>query len=226
MGMLRNGRYVRPATCGVRQLRELGCALGQLVQVAEICIAALSGRLEMPCECASRPHIHARVCTWHAIVQMEVRMCYRRPRRVYASRCPELKRAVRSPGRCSRAAKGRFLQQFEYLNGCNGCFAVSFGQMSSPCTPVYTKHKHKHKSYIRITNTNTNRIYEAQKHSFLGQPHACARQAATDARAHRSRVVAAARSSQNDTRRFHRGESAAGPPHSDGNRAAPKGHGS
>ena len=105
MGMLRNGRYVRPATCGVRQLRELGCALGQLVQVAEICIAALSGRLEMPCECASRPHIHARVCTWHAIVQMEVRMCYRRPRRVYASRCPELKRAVRSPGRCSRAAK-------------------------------------------------------------------------------------------------------------------------
>ena len=53
-----------------------------------------------------------------------------------------------------------------------------------------------------------------------------ARQAATDARAHRSRVVAAARSSQRDVRRFCRGESAAGPPHSDGNRAASKGHGS
>ena len=27
MGMLREGRYVRPATCGVQQLREPGCAL-------------------------------------------------------------------------------------------------------------------------------------------------------------------------------------------------------
>jgi len=56
--------------------------------------------------------------------------------------------------------------------------------------------------------------------------HSRARQAATDARAHRSRVVAAARNSQRDVRRFRRGESAARPPHSDGTRAAPKGHGS
>jgi len=55
--------------------------------------------------------------------------CCGRPRWLYASRYCELKRLVGSPGRCSRAAKGRFLGQFEYLNGCNGCFAVSFGQM-------------------------------------------------------------------------------------------------
>ena len=60
--------------------------------------------------------------------------CCGRPRWLYASRYCELKRLVGSLGRCSRAAKGRFLEQFEYLNGCNGCFAVSFGQMSSPCT--------------------------------------------------------------------------------------------
>ena len=122
----RSGHFA-PAVCYGRQISAWGCCetvgtcdrppaefsncassaalWGSSCKLPKSAFAALSGRLEMPCECASRPHIHARVCTWHAIVQMEVRMCYRRPRWLYASRCPELKRAVRSPGRCSRAAK-------------------------------------------------------------------------------------------------------------------------
>ena len=62
MGMLRKGRYVRPATCGVQHLREPGCAPGQLVQVAEI----FSYSLEWPLGnalrmCQSPPYSRARV---------------------------------------------------------------------------------------------------------------------------------------------------------------------
>ena len=74
MGMLLKDTYVRPATCGFQHLREPGCALwGSSCKLPKSSVTASSGRLEMPCECASRPHIHARACTWHAIVQTEVR---------------------------------------------------------------------------------------------------------------------------------------------------------
>jgi hypothetical protein len=90
MGMLRNGRYVRPATCGVQQLREPGCALwGSSCKLPKSAFAASSGRLEMPCECASGPlftracALGTQSCRWRCAP------CCRRPRRLYASRCPE-----------------------------------------------------------------------------------------------------------------------------------------
>ena len=167
-----------------------------LLQAAEIALEWPLGNVLRMCQ---SPPIHARVCTWHAILQMEVRtVCCRQPRRLYASRYCELKRFVGSSGGCSRAAEGRFLKQCE-ITVC--LFKHTRG---------HTKHPRGH-----------------TKHPRGHTKHRVARHAShTDARTHRSRVVAAARSSQNDARRFRRGESAAGPPYSDGNRAAPKGHGS
>ena len=68
MGMLQNGRYVRPATCGVRQLREPGCALGQLVQVAEIFSYSLEwppGNALRMCHYSETHPRAAAVCRWN-----------------------------------------------------------------------------------------------------------------------------------------------------------------
>ena len=92
-----------------------------------------------------------------------------------------------------------------------GCYRIS-GSTSLGC--------------YRISGSTNFGCYRISGSTTFGQPHPCVRQAATDAHAHRSRIVVAARSSQKDARRFCRGESAARPPHSDGNRAAPQGDGS
>ena len=104
------------------------CAPGQLVQVAEILSCSLKLQLGNALRMCQWPPC-TRACVLGAqSCRRRCAPCCRRPRWLYASRYCELKRLVGSSGRCSRAAKGRFLGQFEYLSGCNGRFAVSFGQ--------------------------------------------------------------------------------------------------
>ena len=119
MGMLLKATYVRPAKCGVQQLREPGWALlvSSSKDIAEIfsCSFGVAAR-KCPANVLVTPYSRARMA-WHAILQMEVRtVCCRRPRRLYASRYCELKRFGGSSGGCSRAAEGRFLKQFRNLN--------------------------------------------------------------------------------------------------------------
>ena len=113
MGMLRNGRYVRPATCGVQQLRELGCALGQLVQVAEICICSLEWPLGNALRmCQSPPYSRARVYLArnradggaHVLQTAEAGVCESMPR---------VEAGCAVTWTLLKGGKGRFLEQFE-----------------------------------------------------------------------------------------------------------------
>ena len=225
MGMLLKDTYVRPATCGFQHLREPGCALahalwGSSCKLPKSSVTASSGRLEMPCECASRPHIHARACTWHAIVQTEVRTV--------------LALALGS-ALGLRHLRGFDLAGLGLADRCHhrwrvGC-ALSAFELKRPSDrftrDVYKRPKTS-QNVPKRPKTSQN-VPKRPKSSQIipKRPNVRNRLGdGTDAHANRSRVVAAARSSQNDTRWFRRGESAAGPPHSDGNRAAPKGHGS
>ena len=67
----------------------------------------------MPCECASRPHIHARVCTWHAIVQMEVRTVLWTAEVAVCESMPRVEAACGVTWTLLKGGKGRFLEQFE-----------------------------------------------------------------------------------------------------------------
>jgi hypothetical protein len=53
------------------------------------------------------------------------------------------------------------LEQFEYLNGCNGCFAVSFGQMSSNNSGLYFQTKQRPSKQNELPNKKAS-TYAAQ----------------------------------------------------------------